>query len=136
MYVSSSSSAILKRLPGYSISFERKKQYEQSRLHTAPVGFARRWNARGVGCLYGSESGVESLMSMLIVPLNGFATAEVTLSPLPDVRQDSRWRPHDGHHAMGTMRSAVGQTSVVHVARGGLDTGAIDDLPTASKEVT
>src|SRR3954471_6926801 len=47
MYVSSSSSAIRKREPGYSISFERKKQYEQSRLQTAPVGFASRWNARG-----------------------------------------------------------------------------------------
>jgi len=42
MYVSSSSSAIRKRLPGYSISFERKKQYVKSRLQTAPVGFAGR----------------------------------------------------------------------------------------------
>ena len=30
------------REPGYNISFDRKKQYEQSRLHTAPVGFANR----------------------------------------------------------------------------------------------
>ena len=36
-----------KRLPGYSISFDRKKQYVQSRLQTAPVGFASRWNAAG-----------------------------------------------------------------------------------------
>ena len=42
MYVSSSSSAIRNRLPGYSISFERKKQYLQSRLQTAPVGLASR----------------------------------------------------------------------------------------------
>ncbi len=41
-YCSSSSSAIRKRLPGYSISLDRKKQYSQSRLQVAPVGFARR----------------------------------------------------------------------------------------------
>jgi hypothetical protein len=41
------SSAIRNREPGYSISFERKKQYAQSRLQTAPVGFARRWKAGG-----------------------------------------------------------------------------------------
>jgi hypothetical protein len=41
-YVSSRPSAIRNRDPGYSISFERKKQYAQSRLHTAPVGFASR----------------------------------------------------------------------------------------------
>ena len=36
------------RLPGYSISFDRKKQYLQSRLQTAPVGLASRWKcARG-----------------------------------------------------------------------------------------
>jgi hypothetical protein len=39
-----------KREPGYSISFDRKKQYEQSRLQTAPVGFASRWNASGRLC--------------------------------------------------------------------------------------
>ena len=33
------------RLPGYSISLDRKKQYVQSRLQIAPVGFASRWNA-------------------------------------------------------------------------------------------
>ncbi len=36
-----------KRLPGYRMSFDRKKQYLQSRLHTAPVGLASRWKARG-----------------------------------------------------------------------------------------
>jgi hypothetical protein len=36
------SSAIRKRLPGYSISFDRKKQYLQSRLQMAPVGLASR----------------------------------------------------------------------------------------------
>ena len=46
MYVSSISSAIRKRLPGYSISLDRKKQYLQSRLQTAPVGFDSRWNSR------------------------------------------------------------------------------------------
>ena len=34
--------AMRKRLPGYSISLERKKQYELSRLQTAPVGLASR----------------------------------------------------------------------------------------------
>src|SRR3954463_5205064 len=36
-----------KRLPGYSISLDRKKQYSQSRLQMAPVGLAIRWNASG-----------------------------------------------------------------------------------------
>ena len=40
MYVSCRSAAIRNRLPGYSISLDRKKQYSQSRLHTAPVGLA------------------------------------------------------------------------------------------------
>src|SRR3990172_3034863 len=48
MYVSRRSSAIRNRLPGYSISLERKKQYLQSRLQMAPVGLARRWKACGV----------------------------------------------------------------------------------------
>src|SRR3990172_1458173 len=34
-------------LPGYSDSFDRKKQYVQSRLQIAPVGFASTWNDRG-----------------------------------------------------------------------------------------
>jgi hypothetical protein len=46
-YVSSRSSAIRNRLPGYSNSLDRKKQYSQSRLQMAPVGFASRWNAAG-----------------------------------------------------------------------------------------
>src|SRR3954453_4515536 len=36
-----------KRLPGYSISLDRKKQYSQSRLQMAPVGLAITWKARG-----------------------------------------------------------------------------------------
>jgi hypothetical protein len=32
--------AIRNRDPGYSISLDKKKQYSQSRLHTAPVGLA------------------------------------------------------------------------------------------------
>jgi hypothetical protein len=48
---------------------ERKKQYVQSRLHTAPVGFASRWNAAGPeGALtaeryrIGSETGPTGVM--------------------------------------------------------------------------
>src|SRR6266581_9036825 len=36
-----------KRLFGYSSSLERKKQYLQSRLQMAPVGFVRTWKALG-----------------------------------------------------------------------------------------
>src|SRR5450631_4488622 len=36
-----------KRLPGYSISLDKKKQYSQSRLQIAPVGLAIAWNATG-----------------------------------------------------------------------------------------
>lgn len=39
-YASSVSSSIRKPLPGYRVSFERKKQYVQSRLQIAPVGLA------------------------------------------------------------------------------------------------
>lgn len=42
MYDSSSSAAIGKRLPGYSIALGRMKQYEQSRLETASAGLASR----------------------------------------------------------------------------------------------
>jgi len=41
------SSVIRKGLPGYRASFERKKQYVQSRLQIAPVGLASRWKAVG-----------------------------------------------------------------------------------------
>ena len=47
IYVSWISSAIRKRLPGYSISLDKKKQYSQSRLQIAPVGLAIRWKAGG-----------------------------------------------------------------------------------------
>ncbi len=33
-------------LPGYNISLDRKKQYSQSRLHTAPVGLTITWKRR------------------------------------------------------------------------------------------
>ncbi len=46
-YASSISSDMRMRSPGYSASFERKKQYVQSRLQIAPVGLARRWNDGG-----------------------------------------------------------------------------------------
>ncbi|CAB4596830.1 unannotated protein [freshwater metagenome] len=36
-----------KRSPGYNCSFERKKQYVQSRLQMAPPGLARTWKAAG-----------------------------------------------------------------------------------------
>ena len=36
-----------KPLPGYSCSLDRKKQYSQSRLQIAPVGFAITWKAAG-----------------------------------------------------------------------------------------
>ena len=49
MYSSSRSSAIRNVEPGYSASLDRKKQYVQSRLHTAPVGLARRWKPRRRG---------------------------------------------------------------------------------------
>ena len=42
MYVSRSESVMRKRLPGYRLSFDRKKQYWQSRLQIAPVGFTSR----------------------------------------------------------------------------------------------
>jgi hypothetical protein len=32
---------------GYNASFDRKKQYVQSRLHVDPDGFASRWNRGG-----------------------------------------------------------------------------------------
>jgi hypothetical protein len=32
---------------GYNASFDRKKQYVQSRLHVDPDGFANRWNCGG-----------------------------------------------------------------------------------------
>jgi hypothetical protein len=35
-------------LPGYSISFDRKKQYLQSKLHAAPEGLTNKWNPGGV----------------------------------------------------------------------------------------
>ena len=47
MYVSCRSPAIRNRLPGYSISLDKKKQYSQSRLQTAPVGLAITWKASG-----------------------------------------------------------------------------------------
>src|SRR4051812_16213621 len=47
MYVASTSSGIRNRSPGYSASFSRKKQYEQSRLQIGPDGFARTWKPGG-----------------------------------------------------------------------------------------
>ena len=47
IYVSCRSAAIRNRDPGYSISLDKKKQYSQSRLHTAPVGLAITWKASG-----------------------------------------------------------------------------------------
>ena len=48
-----------KRLPGYSISLDRKKQYSQSRLQIAPVGLASRWNAGGASGTVGIGDWVE-----------------------------------------------------------------------------
>jgi len=39
------------RSPGYNISFERKKQYVQSRLQIAPEGFAITWNGGGMAAV-------------------------------------------------------------------------------------
>src|SRR5690348_15110221 len=62
MYWSSTSSGIRNALPGYSASLDRKKQYVQSRLQTAPLGLARTWNApgapRGRGSGTAGETGV------------------------------------------------------------------------------
>jgi len=44
-----------KLLLGYSISLERKKQYSQSRLQIAPLGFASRWKAQGAS--FGKSTG-------------------------------------------------------------------------------
>jgi hypothetical protein len=35
------------RSPGYRASFDRKKQYSQSRLQIGPVGLASTWNPAG-----------------------------------------------------------------------------------------
>jgi hypothetical protein len=53
------------RDPGYSISFDRKKQYEQSRLQTAPVGLASRWNAAGASRI------VETVLTTSVSMLGG-----------------------------------------------------------------
>src|SRR3954452_12055614 len=74
MYVSSSSSAIRNREPGYSISFERKKQYEQSRLQTAPVGFASRWNARGGAVAAAPGARSSTISGSLAAPTTGRIT--------------------------------------------------------------
>ena len=51
------------RSPGYSISFERKKQYVQSRLHIAPDGFAITWKAGGA-----SRGNVDGVMDAAYDP--------------------------------------------------------------------
>jgi hypothetical protein len=55
---------------------ERKKQYVQSRLHTAPVGLASRWNAAGAEGAFtaeryriGPETGPTGVM--LLEPIGG-----------------------------------------------------------------
>src|SRR3982751_1779418 len=53
-----------KRLPGYSISLDRKKQYSQSRLQMAPVGLAITWNATGAPGIVRIRSVVPALRVM------------------------------------------------------------------------
>ena len=55
MYCSWVSSVMRNLEPGYSASFERKKQYVQSRLQTAPVGLVRTW--KDGGAVLGRGSG-------------------------------------------------------------------------------
>src|SRR4051794_39757519 len=72
------------RLPGYSISLDRKKQYSQSRLQIAPVGLAITWNASGA-------SGRVSMSLLAHHHRDGFAF-EVGVRLATDVDRD----PLDG----------------------------------------
>src|SRR5262245_2741439 len=65
MYVSCRSAAIRNRLPGYSISFDKKKQYSQSRLQIAPGGLAMTWNATGASGRVSSGLAAVSVASVI-----------------------------------------------------------------------
>src|SRR6266511_3914708 len=73
-----------------------------------------------MGCVYGSQSGTESLTSMLIVPLNGLLILQVpSVSPRDEARagglrhQDCSGQADSSHHPGGMKtRSCHGGTFV------------------------
>src|SRR5262245_25541959 len=79
-------SAIRNRSPGYNNSFDRKKQYVQSRLQIAPDGFAIKWNAGGAprGNVAGSRG--------LLTSGTGSAWGSTFIAPflLDELRADVR----------------------------------------------
>ena len=69
MYASSVAADIRVFSFGYSASLDRKKQYVQSMLHVAPVGFASRWKPGGPpsGIVGGAGVGVGVSVSAIAV---------------------------------------------------------------------
>src|SRR5262249_17606389 len=82
MYVSCRSAAIRNRLPGYSISFDKKKQYSQSRLQIAPVGLAMMWNAAGASGRVSSGLAAVSVASVIAGSVRRVG-GQAQLSPFP-----------------------------------------------------